>query len=297
MHFTPELGRRRRRRYSTIRMVRSSRTPRRRKPTARGIIGRGLVVAGLLVGLAIPQIVAAAGPNVEVVGLSVNGQAEPMLGLGDTSPILSWRMQQTQAAKSHRCNRSGPSVACPGDKQTAYQIQVAGSAGALTSGNLLWDSGKVASDQQAGIAYGGQPLASRQRVAWRVRVWDADGAPSNWSATASFELGLTEQEDWGDARWIDYPGRTEGQPLPIFARQFDVDGQRGEGAPLPVGDRRPARDGQRQLADRRGPGARLLQLAARRPSTGRTTSPTSSWPARTPWVSSWATAPPTSDGA
>ena len=30
--------------------------------------------------------------------------------------------------------------------------------------------------------------------------------------------------DWGNARWIDYPGRTENQPLPIFARHFDVQG-------------------------------------------------------------------------
>ena len=35
-------------------------------------------------------------------------------------------------------------------------------------------------------------------------------------------MGLLAQSDWGSARWIDYPDRTEGQPLPVFARQFTV---------------------------------------------------------------------------
>jgi alpha-L-rhamnosidase len=35
-------------------------------------------------------------------------------------------------------------------------------------------------------------------------------------------MGLLEQNDWGHARWIDYPDRAENQPLPIFARQFTV---------------------------------------------------------------------------
>ena len=82
----------------------------------------------------------------------------------------------------------------------------------------------MTSDQQSGIPYEGQTLESRQQASWRVRVWDADGAASAWSPAARFEIGLLEQDDWGNARWIDYPGRTEGQPLPIFARQFDVTG-------------------------------------------------------------------------
>lgn len=35
-------------------------------------------------------------------------------------------------------------------------------------------------------------------------------------------MGLLNQADWGEARWIDYPDRTEGQPLPIFRRQFSI---------------------------------------------------------------------------
>ena len=43
-----------------------------------------------------------------------------------------------------------------------------------------------------------------------------------WSEPARWEMGLLQPGDWGNARWIDYPGRTETQPLPIFARKFDV---------------------------------------------------------------------------
>ena len=35
-------------------------------------------------------------------------------------------------------------------------------------------------------------------------------------------MGLLEQSDWGDARWIDHPGPGREPALPIFARQFHV---------------------------------------------------------------------------
>jgi hypothetical protein len=169
---------------------------------------------------------AAAKPaNVKVVDLRVNGRYDnPLLGLGDSSPILSWRMKATPSSASHPCQTSGPEVACPADEQTAYQIQAANSVRKLNRGNLIWDSGQVASSVQSGVPYGGPELGSREPVVWRVRVWDADGEPSDWSKPAVWEMGLLEQSDWADARWIDYPGRTESQPLPIFARQFDVRG-------------------------------------------------------------------------
>lgn len=159
--------------------------------------------------------------NVEVFDLRVNGRYDEPIGLGDPSPILSWRMRAKRHG-SHRCERSGPEVACPADRQTAYQIQVANSARDLQRGDLIWDSGKVASSAPTGIPYAGDELRSRERVAWRVRVWDADRSPSEWSSPSGWEMGLLEQSDWGGARWIEYPDRTEIQPLPIFARQFNA---------------------------------------------------------------------------
>jgi alpha-L-rhamnosidase len=159
--------------------------------------------------------------NVEVFDLRVNGRYDEPIGLGDPSPVLAWRMRARSEA-SHRCQRSGPEVACPADEQTAFQIQAANSHRDLTRGDLIWDSGKVAGSAQAGIPYAGRDLSSREQVVWRVRVWDAEGAPSAWSSPARWEMGLLQQSDWSGARWIEYPGRTESQPLPIFARQFHV---------------------------------------------------------------------------
>jgi len=168
--------------------------------------------------------VGATPPDVEVYDLRVNGQDDYQLGIGDTTPVLSWRFRATPAERSHTCYQSGPSVPCPADMQTAYQIQVAASPSALDSGPYLWDTGRVDSSAQTGIVYDGEALDSRDRAAWRVRVWDAGGNPSNWSAPQGWEMGLIGNEEWGDARWIEYPGRTETDPLPIFARQFDVTG-------------------------------------------------------------------------
>jgi alpha-L-rhamnosidase len=40
-------------------------------------------------------------------------------------------------------------------------------------------------------------------------------------------MGLLERRDWGAAKWIDHPGRSLSDPLPIFARAFTIDRRRG----------------------------------------------------------------------
>lgn len=53
--------------------------------------------------------------NVRVVDLRVNGRSgDPVLDVGDRSPVLAWRMTATPASASHRCRRSG--------QQTSSQI-------------------------------------------------------------------------------------------------------------------------------------------------------------------------------
>src|SRR5688572_25729770 len=160
---------------------------------------------------------------VEVVNLRVDGRHDQPLGIDNPNPLLAWQMVESGRAWAHPCRWARLPLVCPGDSQTAYQIQAATSESNLRKGRLLWDSGKVASAVQSGVRYGGQQLASRQRVVWRVRVWDANRFASDWSAPSSWEMGLLQQSDWGTARWIEYPGRTEAQPMPIFAKQFTVD--------------------------------------------------------------------------
>jgi alpha-L-rhamnosidase len=171
---------------------------------------------------ATPATASGGQPNVRVVDLRIDGRHDEPLGIDDTDPTLGWRMVETHRAASHHCYRPRSRAACPGDEQTAYQIQVATSRSNLQRGRLIWDSGKVASAIQSGVRYDGQPLVSRERVVWHVRVWDADRRVSDWSEPSGWEMGLLQPGDWGSARWIEYPGRAENQPMPIFARQFTV---------------------------------------------------------------------------
>jgi alpha-L-rhamnosidase len=164
--------------------------------------------------------------NVQVVDLRVDGRHDEPLNLDNVNPLLGWRIVETGRAAGHPCHRPSSRAACPGDRQTAYQVQVANSVRHLARGRLVWDSGKVRAAVQSGVRYAGRALASRERLVWRVRVWDADRRSSDWSRPSSWEMGLLEQDDWGSARWIEYPGRTEDQPMPVFARQFTVDHRR-----------------------------------------------------------------------
>ncbi|MDP5033194.1 alpha-L-rhamnosidase [Paraglaciecola sp.] len=98
--------------------------------------------------------------------------------------------------------------------QTAYQIQVA-SAKEFLSSHMLWDSLKVSSDKNAWIPYQGTKLSSRQKVYWRVKIWDELHQPSDWSESASVELGLLNNNDW-TAFWIGHPDTTERDKDTIF---------------------------------------------------------------------------------
>jgi len=96
-----------------------------------------------------------------------------------------------------------------GQKQTAYQILVASCLDTLDqeSGDL-WDSGKIESNQTTHVRYQGKSLASSQQVFWKLRVWDKDGLPSDWSTPATWTMGLLEASDW-QARWIVAPWVSE----------------------------------------------------------------------------------------
>jgi alpha-L-rhamnosidase len=112
---------------------------------------------------------------------------ENPLGIGVEKPRLTWL-----ASSSRR-----------GDKQTAYQVLVASASSLLDKDQGdLWDSGKVASAENSVIF--DKPLASRQGCFWKVRVWDADGNPSEWSHPATWEMGFLKPDDW-KAKWINAP--------------------------------------------------------------------------------------------
>lgn len=115
--------------------------------------------------------------------------------------------------------------------QSAYRIIVAANPVKLAADEGdLWDSGRVASSQSIQIPYAGTKLSSFQRCCWKVKIWDANGVASDWSAPAAFEMGILSSEDWR-ARWIGAPEAswhgittTQYDPSPIFRRAFTVNG-------------------------------------------------------------------------
>ena len=101
------------------------------------------------------------------------------------------------------------------ERQTAYQVVVASSPENLRAGRFdLWDSGRVTSDQSVHVEYAGQPLVSRQRCHWQVRVWNRAGKASAWSRPTSWAMGLLEPADW-QGQWI---AATDRRAIPRLPR-------------------------------------------------------------------------------
>jgi alpha-L-rhamnosidase len=109
-----------------------------------------------------------------------------------------------------------------GFRQRAYRILVASSSDALASDHGdLWDSGRIGSSRNYAIAYAGKELASRQGCWWKVRIWNEESQPSDFSEAATFEMGLLCPEDW-TARWMGWPAGRAGQAT-YFRCAFELD--------------------------------------------------------------------------
>ncbi|MCK9861089.1 alpha-L-rhamnosidase [Paenibacillus sp. ATY16] len=107
------------------------------------------------------------------------------IGLGVTSPRISWQLQSDDVHVM----------------QLAYQIQVSCGLEGFDELELVWDTGRVESEQSTLIEYGGQSLQARSRYYYRVKVWDNKGNESEWSEIAFWEMGLLHTADW-TADWI-----------------------------------------------------------------------------------------------
>ena len=176
---------------------------------------------------------------VTVDGLKCEYQTNP-LGIDTPSPRLSWILESNQRNQS----------------QTAYEILASSSLDNLNNGRFdEWDSGKVTSSDSINIAYAGKPLASGQRIWWKVRVWaqqsrDSQGAsnelnqgPAQLSGTfparpgeeevsafakpAWFEIAFLNPADW-QAKWIQHKSTAsipesqafDDHPAPLFRKEF-----------------------------------------------------------------------------
>jgi len=112
------------------------------------------------------------------------------LGIDVQYPRFSWKLVDSKKTR--------------GQKQTAYRIVLKGNASDDTQPRIvLWDSGKVRSPTSVNNVYAGTALTSGQNCTWKVRVWDKDGTPTEWSPEARFSMGLLEPSDW-EGDWIRY---------------------------------------------------------------------------------------------
>jgi alpha-L-rhamnosidase len=125
--------------------------------------------------------------GLSVIDLRCEYLADP-LGIDTAYPRFSWKLVDPDGTRSQ--------------KQTAFRIVVQGDAAdKAPAGTVLWDSGKVASPESVNNVYAGAPLTSNQTCTWKVRVWDKDGRPADWTPAARFSIGLLEPSDW-HGEWI-----------------------------------------------------------------------------------------------
>ena len=183
----------------------------------------GIVVwtlAGGLVGCRAPadQSASARVPH----GLTVEYRENPC-GLDAPAPRLGWKLAA-----------DGRDV-----MQAAWRVLAATSRENLAQDvGDLWDSGRVAGDANVGVAYAGKPLATSQRVFWKVKTWTAAGVESPWSAPAEWTMGVMKPADWrakwigpaavtrpdedfGAAQWITAPADKKGVATLAFSFVFD----------------------------------------------------------------------------
>ncbi|MCB0717143.1 MAG: family 78 glycoside hydrolase catalytic domain [Bacteroidetes bacterium] len=169
------------------------------------------LVSALLVSVVTPAFTIETPPRVGVGKLTTEYKVDPV-GIDVMQPRFGWQLQATER----------------GVLQSAYEIQVAQSERQLVRGrDLLWETGKIDSDQSIHVEYAGPTPVSGQRYFWRVRVWDQAGNRSDWSKPAYWEMGLLNESDW-TAEWITplvAEDSTAPPPVPLLRGTFDVDGR------------------------------------------------------------------------
>jgi len=133
------------------------------------------------------------------------------LGIDILKPRLSWNFTSSLRNQS----------------QTGYEIIVSDNRNEIKNHiGKVWQTGKIMSGQNIQIDYAGAALLSFTKYYWCVKVYDQDGLASAWSAVATFETAMLQQQDW-TAKWIDDGSRQfdrdedfyRHDPMPLFKKQ------------------------------------------------------------------------------
>lgn len=126
------------------------------------------------------------------------------LGLDVPAPRFSWKLE----SEKQNC------------MQGAYRIQVASD---YEFCSIVWDTGKVCSDQSVQIEYDGLEIESWTCYFYRVKAWDMDGVESQWSEAGTFETAMMNWTDW-QAQWItpEYDFKAAKTACPVIRKEFQL---------------------------------------------------------------------------
>lgn len=163
------------------------------------------------------HVFSCAGSGINPVQLTCEYDDDALIDI--QNPRLAWINQNVREAE--------------GVAQTAYQIRVA--AGSPDFSTLVWDTGKVLSDESAFIVYDGEELCSRTSYYWQVNVWDEKGKESGWSETASWHMGILSDDEW-KGEWIGAPwqGNESYDFLEDRPFQYNVEDNEFDAVPAPI---------------------------------------------------------------
>lgn len=108
------------------------------------------------------------------------------VGIDVNEPGFSWILESGERGKA----------------QTAYQILVADSKDTLNQNNgNVWDSGKTDSDENYAVIYSGDSLKSNHTYYWKIRIWDEQDNPTDYSKAAWFTTSILNSTLW-QGHWI-----------------------------------------------------------------------------------------------
>lgn len=150
--------------------------------------------------------------SLQPVHLTCEYRVNP-LGIDVSLPAFSWQFNSSKRNQF----------------QTAYEIVVSTDAATL---KMVKDEGsaiKIKSSQNLHVLYNGQPLRSFTRYYWRVRTYDQNDLPSEWSELAWFETAMLSPSDW-KAQWIDDGQKQferdedfyKDDRMPLFRKEFNT---------------------------------------------------------------------------
>jgi alpha-L-rhamnosidase len=142
----------------------------------------------------------------EIRELRCEYQKNP-IGIGAIAPRLGWRLHSEERAVS----------------QSAYEIELASDD---SFANVIWQSGRVESEQSTHVELQSFTAESCKRYYYRVRVWNQRVEQSAWSETAFWEMGLLSPKEWV-GEWISAPLDLLGvasEPSPMLRKTFSLTG-------------------------------------------------------------------------